>query len=311
LTDAEGRLVLGQLPDPGAPQAIVTAAETKLPWTLHVVSADHQADLAELAGRRQLLFAGLAMMAVLVLAGVYFIARAVTRELEVARLQSDFVSAVSHEFRSPLTSMRQLTEMLAGGRVPSEERRQRYYQVLSHETVRLHRLVEALLNFGRMEAGVKEYRFERLDGSSLVHATVSEFQEEVAESGYRIELALPEGGVTLRGDEEALRRALWNLLDNAVKYSPECRTVWVEVSLEGDELLIAVRDRGLGMSASEQKDIFSKFVRGAAARSANVKGTGIGLAMVRRIIEDHGGQTRVASEPGEGSTFTIVLPAKE
>src|SRR5207244_4926390 len=129
---------------------------------------------------------GIAMMAVLVLAGGYFINRAILREVTVARLQSDFVAAVSHEFRTPLTTVRQLSEMLVRGRVSSDDRRQQFYETLLRESERLHRLVEGLLNFGRMEAGELRYRFEPVDPEPFVRDIVAEFQQEVSAFGYRI-----------------------------------------------------------------------------------------------------------------------------
>jgi len=310
VTDVQGHSILGRFPGSGVQQAMRTAVDTQLPWTLHVASADPQGDQDALARRRRLLLSGLAIMAALVLAGGYFIARSFSREMAVARLQSDFVAAVSHEFRTPLTTMRQLTEMLARGRIPSEERRQRYYEVLAHETGRLHRLVEGLLNFGRMEAGALEFRFEPIDATTLVRNVVADFQKEAESRGYRIEIQACEEGVIIRADREAIERTLWNLLDNAVKYSPDCKTVWVDVAREGANLLVLVRDHGVGMPAEELKEIFKKFVRGEAARSTSVKGTGIGLTMVDRIVKAHGGRVRVDSEPGRGSTFTVVLPVE-
>jgi signal transduction histidine kinase len=308
LTDAEGHRVLGQFPANAGYQVQRSTGETKLPWTLHVASADPAAHLAQLAARRRILLAGLGLMAFVVLAGGYFVVRATTRELAVARLQSDFVAAVSHEFRTPLTSMRQIAELFARGRVSEEERRQKYSEILLRETERLHRLVENLLDFGRMEAGVHEYRLEPLDATALVRTVVGEFQDEVAARGFRIELHDTDSTSTVRGDPEALRRALWNLLDNAAKYSPECPTIWVEVSRRDNYLSIGVRDRGLGIPADEQKEIFKKFVRGAGSRAAEIKGTGLGLAMVNHIARAHGGKVLLESEAGAGSTFTLLLP---
>jgi signal transduction histidine kinase len=243
-----------------------------------------------------------------VLVGSYFTARAAARELAVARLQSDFVSAVSHEFRTPLTSMRHLTELLEGGIVSEEERRRQYYSALGRESARLHRLVESLLSFGRMEAGGLEYSFEPVNPAELAEDVVVDFQRELSDSGCRIELRQAEACPTILADREALGRALWNLLDNAVKYSPACPTVWVDVAAEGRRVAIRVRDQGLGIPAEEQKQIFRKFVRGAAAKAANVKGTGIGLALVQHIVRAHGGEVLLESAPGKGSTFTILLP---
>ncbi len=115
----------------------------------------------------------------------------------------------------------------------------------------------------------------------------------------------------IRADREALGLALWNLLDNAVKYSPECRTVWVEMMREGNRLAIHVRDRGMGIPTSEQKEIFKKFVRGEGSRTSGIKGTGIGLAMAWHVVEAHEGEIRLESKPGHGSTFTILLPLEK
>ena len=312
LSDSEGHTVVGNLEGATSQQALLTPADTQLPWTVHVIPADPGADSAQLAGRRRLMVVGLVLVAILVVVGSYFVSRAVTRELEVARLQSDFVSAVSHEFRSPLASLRQLSELLADGRVSSDDRRRQYYQALRRESERLHRLVEGLLDFGRMEAGAREYRFETLDPAALIQSVGREFAEEVAERGYTLQLQADGSLPAICADREALSRALWNLLDNAVKYSPGCKTVWVEATQVDNRLAIRVRDQGLGISPDEQPQIFKKFVRAASADDAGVKGTGLGLAMVRHIVAAHGGEVRVESQPGEGSTFTILLPtAKE
>jgi signal transduction histidine kinase len=308
LTDAAAHTVLGNAAAPGEPQAVRTMADTRLPWTMRVVSADPVADLAQLAARRRLLLAGLGLMGMVVLIGGYFTGRAVTKELAVARLQSDFVSAVSHEFRTPLTSMRHLTELLDRNVVTDEGRRKQYYAALAHETTRLHRLVENLLNFGRMEAGALEYRLEPVPIAALVEGVVADFRQEVAAGGHCIELRVDDSLPTVRADHEALARAVWNLLDNAMKYSPPDTTVRVDVEREDHKVAIRVRDEGPGIPPGEQKQIFKKFVRGAVARGSSVKGTGIGLATVQHIVRAHHGEVRVESQPGKGSTFTILLP---
>jgi signal transduction histidine kinase/tetratricopeptide (TPR) repeat protein len=309
LTDAEGHPILGQNLSVSSHQVTRAASDTQLPWTLRVASASPGAVLAESASRRRLLLAGLGMMALVVLVGSYFVGRAVTRELEVARLQSDFVSAVSHEFRTPLASLLQLSELLADGRVSTDSQRQMYYRSLFGETQRLSRLVEGLLDFGRMEAGGCEYRFELLEPGGLIRSVAEEFGREVEQRGYEVEIKLDGELPPVRGDREALGRALWNLLDNAVKYSPQCKTVWVEAACNNGPVAIRVRDHGLGIAPGEQEEIFKKFVRASSAWQAGVKGTGLGLAMVKRIAAAHGGRAFVESEPGAGSTFTISLPA--
>ncbi|HET9216586.1 MAG TPA: HAMP domain-containing sensor histidine kinase [Terriglobia bacterium] len=310
LLDRRGRVFAGRTFASGVPTGVPTgipnAAAPRLPWTLTVASRDPTIEFAEHAKRRPLLFAGLAMIALVMIIGGYFTSRATARELAVARLQSDFVSTVSHEFRTPLTSMRHLTERLAAGAVNSTERRSEYYSVLARDTERLHRLVEGLLDFGRMEAGRREYRFEEIDAAALVAHVVAEFQSPLENRGSRLEFDAA-GGATVRADAEALALAIRNLIDNALKYSPESSAVHVELAREAGRLAIRIRDQGIGIPRSEQKRIFRKFVRGAEAKALSIKGTGIGLAMAHHIVSAHGGEIRVESEPGRGSTFMILL----
>src|SRR5436309_3947162 len=309
LTDAEGHPLLGQFSATSGQQATRSSAETQLPWTLRVVGRDPQAELTQERNRRWLLLLAFTLLFVFVLVGSYFIARAVTRESEVARLQSDFVSAVSHEFRTPLASLCQLSEMLTDGRVPSEARRQEYYEGLRRASERLYRLVETLLDFGRMQAGVQQYRFELVEMGPFFRGVVEDFAQEARERGYKVDIAEHPHLPAVQADRDALARALWNLLDNAVKYSPQTKTVWAKASCENGGVAISVTDKGLGIASHEQKRIFKKFVRAASAEVAGAKGTGLGLTMVEHIVAAHGGQVHVDSEPGVGSTFTILLPS--
>jgi signal transduction histidine kinase len=304
--DTDGRVVFGKR-DRAERAAVRPAGESLLPWTLYVASASGTP--AAVNATRRFLILGTVVMVLFLLAGTYFIARAIRREMEVSRMQSEFVSAVSHEFRSPLTSMRQLSEMLLAGRVPSEERRDKYHATLVRETQRLQRLVEALLNFGRMEAGARPYRFEEVDAAELAQRVAAEFETEIA-SGRNLEL-YGYGGCRFHADPEALRVALRNLVDNALKYSPHDRTVWLEWGLENSRVAIRVRDRGAGITPAERKEIFRKFVRGTAAADGNVKGSGVGLAMVRHIVDAHHGEIQMESQVGIGSTFTVLLPKLE
>jgi signal transduction histidine kinase len=284
---------------------------TGLPWTLSIVPVDTATAPDELALRRRLVLAGVVSIVLLVVSGSYLIGRAVTRELAVARLQSDFVAAVSHEFRTPLTALRQLSEMLAAGRVPNDNVRQQYYKVLEHESSRLHRLVEGLLKFGRMEAGAARYQFERIDVAVFMRSLLAEFAAEADRRGCRVELNAEAALPPTRADREALGCVVWNLLDNAVKYSQDCRTVWVNLACESGRVAISVRDHGVGIRPEERRRIFEKFVRGGAAQTLGVQGTGIGLAVSRQIVVRHGGEIRLETEPGHGSTFTVLLPATE
>jgi signal transduction histidine kinase len=248
-------------------------------------------------------------LVVVVIAGGYVMVRAVSRELAVAQLQSDFVSAVSHEFRTPLTSLQQFTDLLSDDPEQPASKRRTYYQAQARAAERLRRLVESLLDFGRMEAGARPYRLERLAVAPLVARIVEDFTREGAPHAFVIEASISDEGRAFDVDPDAFTRALWNLLENAVKYSGSSRTVTVTLEPRNDTVVIGVRDRGLGIPRHEHHEIFKKFVRGAASREHGIKGTGIGLAMVRHIVDAHGGAVSVESAPGEGSTFTIALPA--
>ena len=310
LTDTDGRVVLGAQPaNPLSAGERRLSAVTDLPWTVVVGSANEIADLEGLAGRRRLILVGLVLLVSMVIAAGYVMLRAVSRELTVAQLQSDFVSAVSHEFRTPLTSLRQFTDLLNDDPHAPSSKRQLYYQAQARATERLHRLVESLLDFGRMEAGARPYRLERHAAAPLVRRIAEEFQQEGFAAGFALELSLRDEGRIIDVDPDALTRAVWNLLDNAVKYSGSSRTVTLTLESSANAVLISVRDEGLGIPRHEHHEIFRKFVRGAASHAHGIKGTGIGLAMVRHIVESHGGTVRVDSTPGLGSTFTIELPA--
>ena len=236
LTGEQGEVLFGTSPAKG-PAVSRTSATTGLPWNITVAPEGPWARPAAAETRRRLIATGFAVFALLLAAGSYFIARAMLRELAVARLQSDFVAAVSHEFRTPLTSIRQLTEMLARGRLDSTEQVQKAYDLMMAESDRLKRLVESLLDFGRMQTGSFRFRFEDLDAQEWARAVVEQFAETVRSKGYAVEFTSSADGASIRADREALAGALWNLLDNAVKYSPDHKSVRVDV-------IPGARDRG-------------------------------------------------------------------
>jgi signal transduction histidine kinase len=313
LTDS-GELSVGEKDIPGSHTLRRDAAETGLPWTL-VLSASGSEQAADFAGRRSFLSLGLATIMLLLVGSSYFLWRVIERELAVARLQTDFVAAVSHEFRTPLTSIKHVTELLEEDdgfpSGPEQERRKTFYAALGRNAERLHRLVESLLDFSRMETGKKPWDLQSIDVSVLTAGVASEFQKEVEARGIRIDCSVePGGSFFLRADAAALGHALWNLLDNAVKYSPERCAVRVTVGRHSRGIAISVRDEGLGIPNRERREIFRKFVRGEKAGQLGIKGTGLGLAMVSHIVEAHGGAIELESVEGKGSTFRLVLPAE-
>lgn len=303
-SDPDGRRLFGTAT---ASAVSLTPADTRLPFML-TVGFDGNLDRAAESTRRTLLIAGLVATLVLMLLAAYGLYRTTIRELRLARQQSDFVSAVSHEFRTPLTSMRHLTDLLVSRGVTSDERRTHYYELLAHETERLYRMVETLLSFGRIEAGAYAFHLEAVDARPLVEAIVGEFRVEPMARGRQIECEIEAGLPQIRADRDTLSRALWNLVDNAAKYSEEGSPIRVFARRQGDSVLMGVGDRGIGIPPGERDRIFEKFVRGSDAKRAGIRGVGIGLALVKRIAEAHGGSVQVESEPGRGSTFSLLLP---
>lgn len=306
--DPHDQPVVGSRPAPGDVQIVRTLAAAGMPGTLYFRSSDSMQFHSWRASRRAYLIFGLGAVAAIVAVACYAMARGLLRELEVRVLQTDFVSAVSHEFRSPLTALGQMTELLADDRVVDERSRRLYLDVMQSETSRLGRLVENLLDFGRMQANRRHYEQEPFDFTELVRDTVRDYGEEVQRDGYSLELSGDHAPTLVAADREAFRSVIRNLLENAVKYSPDSRTVWIETGRQNGDVVLNVRDRGIGVPANEQRRIFDRFVRGEAAKRACIQGTGIGLAMVREIVEAHHGRVTLTSEPGVGSTFAVQVP---
>jgi len=235
--------------------------------------------------------------------------RTVSRELAVARLKSQFVSAVSHEFRTPLTGIRHYGEMLLHDRVTTEERRHHYYAQVVGAAERLSRLVEDVLDFARMEEGRQQYKTEPIDTTSWLRGSASEFKATLT-TDRRVECAIPDVLPAILGDAAALTRAIQNLLDNAVKYSPASPTVWLSARAEEGEVFVDVRDEGVGIPRDEQAHVFDRFFRGRETASTT-RGAGLGLSLVQHIVAAHGGRVSLSSEPGRGTTMTVALPAWE
>ena len=277
-------------------------------WTLEFHQPQGRLFRAFLFSSRGLYSFVFLLIAGILVFGLVLTMRSVSHELELARMKSDFVSTVSHEFKSPLTSIRQLAEMLQSGRIPSEERRQKYYDVLLEQSERLSLLTDNILSLAKIEEGRQEFKFERTDVPLFLTEVVTVIQERVRHEGFEIELDLRGSLPSLVADRTALSQAVANLIDNAIKYSGDSRKISVRASNEGQFVTIAVEDRGIGIKKEDIGRIFERFYRGGDELTRTVKGSGLGLTLVKKIIEAHGGRVRVASEVGKGSVFSIDLP---
>lgn len=234
--------------------------------------------------------------------------QAASRQMKLSQMKSDFVSNVSHELRTPLASIRVFGEYMRLGRVTSDEKVREYGQYIEAESRRLTQLINNILDFSKIESAEKKYKMAEADIVDLAYDTTCAFAMPLREKGYDISFSAPPGIGPVIVDRDAMAQVLMNLLDNAVKYSNGDKRVDVNVSNDETSVRIAVTDHGIGIPASEQKKIFEKFYRVGSGLVHNVKGSGLGLAIVAHVVKAHGGRVDVASAPGEGSTFTIVLP---
>jgi signal transduction histidine kinase len=305
-----GATVLGPpagVPDPPTASHEQLLQEHDQIWGLRVWPQDASRYFSDLT-RRGFLYLSMFVLVVASLAvGSALTVRGVKRELEVSRLKSQFVSAVSHEFRSPLTGIRQLSELLVRGRVDDEARRQKYYGMILRESDRLSHLIEHVLDFARMEDGRKPFEFETIETSQWLRDVAAAFQDRLSAKQQRLDVSVPADVPWIAADREALSGAVQNLLDNAAKYSPEGATVWLEAEATARHVLIRVRDRGAGISRDDQPHVFDRFFRGSGAADV-AHGSGLGLSLVRHVVDAHRGTVTCASTLREGSTFTIELP---
>ncbi len=310
LYSTDGQVLFGPLPLEMPPFAIMHDVRIdEMTWRVQVWPSEPGMIYGDIRQRQNLFMAILVFVAALLLFGSYFTVRIVKRELEIASLRADFVSTVSHEFRSPLTGIRQLGEMLLDGRAKDKMKQREYFRMIVQESNRLTRLVESILDFSRMEEGRKEYQYETLDTSQWLRSQVSDFEAVIPVDNVTVETDISDGLPSISADKDALGSAVHNLLDNAVKYSPGETMVWLDAKAAGDEVRIVVRDRGIGISETQCKHIFDRFYRAEGEISKRIKGAGLGLSLVRHIVTAHGGQVECKSKPGEGSTFIIRLPA--
>lgn len=277
-------------------------------WTLQFYQVDPHLLDAFLTSRHGIYFYMFVLIAGILIFGLVLTMRSFTREMELARMKSDFVSTVSHEFKSPLTSIRQIAEMLHAGRVPSEERRQKYYDVLLEQSERLSLLTENVLSFARMEEGKREFVFGHVDMKVLLLNIVSTIQDRVRHEGFAIEPRIEKSLLPVKADASALTQAVNNLIDNAVKYSGKSKRVVIRAFNDEQNVVIEVEDFGLGIKKDEVNKVFDRFYRGGDELTRTVKGSGLGLTLVKQIVEAHKGTIQVKSEPGKGSVFAIELP---
>lgn len=248
------------------------------------------------------------VMAVAMALGVFLVAGAAAREVRLAELKSNFVASVSHDLKTPLALIQMFSETLELGRVRSSERAQEYYRIINGESKKLTRLIENILDFSRMEAGLRPYRMEPTDVGALATRALREMDAQLAQSQFSVETQIEPALPRVLADEDAAEQAIENLLANAIKYSGESKTISIDVRRSRTHVTVSVTDQGIGIPRREQGRIFRKFYRVQRDLGGGQQGCGLGLAIVDHTMRGHGGFVGVASEPGHGSTFTLHFP---
>ncbi|MFQ6615151.1 MAG: ATP-binding protein [Fidelibacterota bacterium] len=278
------------------------------PWTITLYQRDPELFQELLSSRKRIYVFVLVLAAGVLVFGSLFAVRMMGREVDLAKLKSDFVSTVSHELRSPLTSIRQLSEMLQAGRIPSEKRRQQYYDTIVEQSEQLSLRVENILDFARMDERKKRLQLEEVDVGQFLRELVERVQHQVQHKGFTIQTNVGDQLPLAKVDRDAMAQVLINLMDNAIKYSGRSRDIEISAREDSGHLRIDVRDHGIGIGKEEMKKVFDRFYRGTRNGKRPTRGTGLGLTLVKRIVEGHHGSVQVKSEPGRGSTFSVKLP---
>ncbi|MBI1874366.1 MAG: hypothetical protein HYS05_10850 [Acidobacteria bacterium] len=247
-------------------------------------------------------------LVLIMIASVFFVARAAGRELRLAEMKSNFVASVSHDLKTPLALIQLFAETLELGRIKSSDRVQEYYRIINSEARKLTRLIDNLLDFSRIDAGLRHYRRIPSDLGELVGRVVRSLESQFQQAQVAVTIEVDPRLAPALVDPEAVQQALENLLANAMKYSPDHREIIVKVEQTKDAVVLHVIDRGIGIAARHHRRIFRKFYRIETDRALGPPGTGLGLAIVDHIMRGHGGSVRVVSEPGRGSTFSLRFP---
>jgi two-component system, OmpR family, phosphate regulon sensor histidine kinase PhoR len=279
-------------------------------WLVQVVPRNYsEMERNERNRRRANLFLIILSMSMIFccLAIIYVLSR---RERQLVQLKEDFISNVSHELKTPLSLIRMFSEILVTNRVKNDESRQEYYRIIHSESDRMGRLISNLLDFARLEREQHSLHFEKTNIAQLVNKELDAYRYQIQKEGFELFTQIEGDIPDTMADPNAISMAFFNLLDNAVKYSGERKQVHVSVGCSDGTVDLAVRDEGLGIPESERQKIFEKFFRGSSASIKKIRGSGIGLSITKQVAEMHGGEIRVESELGRGSTFILKIPVR-
>jgi signal transduction histidine kinase len=273
-------------------------------WTARAQAAPDESVLAAASGARGT-FIVISFAAAAAIVALLLTARAARSAARLATMKSDFVSAVTHELKTPLSSIRLVSETLARGRFRAPEKVPEYASLLLNEVSRLTRTVDNLLAVSRVQDIECFYTFESVDPGTLLEDALNSFHSHLKEQGFEVNVDIPAPLPSVHADRSAILRVLENVLDNAIRYSNGTRRLTISASSGETQVTLRIADQGHGIAPEDTPHVFEKFYRGHDAASG---GSGLGLAIAQRIMKDHHGDVRLESAPGAGTVVEIVLP---
>lgn len=305
---SDGNKLVAGTPGPAPPFAVSEVGYVLPHWKI-AVSLKRPETLTRSARSLQLtlLLVVLLMIAAIVV-GSALIAADLKRQITLARQKTDFVSNVSHELKTPLTSIRMFSELLADGRAADETQRQHFLGIITSETARLSRLINNVLDFARLERGETRHRLAPCDLKAITRSAIESCRPQLEAGGFELHVRLPARAIEVNGDCDALSQVLVNLLSNAEKYSGPAREISVELRDERGIAEVQVLDRGSGVPAGAEEKIFEQFYRADDSLSSGIQGCGLGLTLARGIARAHGGDLRYQPREGGGSSFVLRIP---
>jgi two-component system phosphate regulon sensor histidine kinase PhoR len=311
VVDSNGvRYGLPIAPSAGALHVEERFVETMDMWSVRVFERNADA-FVELQRKRLVDSLIIGGAGTVMLAGLLVLVLAIRRERKANELKSEFIANVSHELKTPLSIISMFGEMLANGRTKGPEQATEYADIIWRESVRLGRLIDNVLDFAKIERGKGVYEFIETDVGEVVERAVDLIGRRLASAEMSIDVEIEPELPHVKLDANAFTLAVMNLIDNAIKYAADGKRIELELRRHGDRIVLAVQDWGQGIDPTEQEHIFERFYRARAVRLKPIRGSGIGLALVRHIARAHHGDVSVESTPGKGSTFRIWLPVPE
>jgi len=287
---------------------LLTFRTFPLPWKLMVSHPEIQ--VIEKATRREIFFYGILLIVIflLMLFGAVMIVRDISRESETNRLKTEFVNNISHELKTPLTLIRLYGETLQLKQDLADGEKRECYEIITKESERLSHLINNVLDFSRIDMGRKEIDLRKGNIQDVIRNTLESYKYHLEKKGFVVNSDISKNLPEINFDAEAIASVLVNLLSNAMKFSTSNKEITVKLFSNNDNVVLQVEDKGIGIAPGEVSKIFRRFYRSENKTVSEARGSGLGLTLVKHIVEAHGGSIEVESEPGNGSVFTVMLP---